>query len=179
MESLSKRIIYLILTLISACSIFTNKSTSSLEEKKIFARDNCVFSEEKSIRVKADVDPKYNFAPFIKCQVKNTEYIQFFDKKYLHYEIKDAVKVPHSKTFFVIFDYGIEGGLAEVPLLKSNDNGQSWMEVSKIKKTHFSDLIKEIKFSTPLLGTVQIEKEEKVLFLHTKDGGKTWSKASH
>lgn len=177
MESLAKKYLFLFLSILSSCSLLKKKDSLHVEEKKIFTRENCVFSEEKSIRAKSDVDSKYNFAPFIKCLIENTEYIQFFDKNYLHYEIKDAVKVPHSKTFFVILDYGIEGGLEEVPLLRSIDNGQSWREISKVKKPHFSDLIKELKFSSPLVGTIKFEKEENdFLLLHTKDGGKTWAK---
>ena len=87
----------------------------------------------------------------------------------------DAVKAPHSKTFFAILDYGIEGGLEQVPLLRSVNDGETWIEIGKVKKPHFSALIKEIKFTSPQEGTIKFEKDENhFLILQTKNSGKTW-----
>jgi hypothetical protein len=159
----SAAIIFLFL---SSCSHSKIKNTTSELEKKGFQKENCFFSQQNSLRVSSEFEKKYNFAPFISCLVGHKTHIQFFDKNYMHYEIKDAYKIPRSKTFFVILDYGIEGGLKEAPLLRSIDDGQTWIEIAKVKKPHFSALIKEIKFSSSLKGSIKFEFEDKEILHH-------------
>ena len=168
---------FCIITTLASCSYLKKKDLVLKSEEKGFQKENCFFTVQNSLRKDSTLDSKYNFAPFISCKTKDKEHIHFFDKSYLHYEIRDAFKAPNSKTFFAVLDYGVEGGLQRVPLLKSIDDGQTWTEVTQIKKTHFSDLIKGITFTSPLKGTLQLEKDEnKFINLYTRDGGKSWTK---
>ncbi len=167
---------FCIITTLASCSYLKKKDLVLKSEKKGFQRENCFFTVQNSLRKNSTLDSKYNFAPFISCRTAGKEHIHFFEKSYLHYEIKDAFKAPNSKTFFAVFDYGVEGGLQKVPLLKSIDDGQTWTEVTQIKKPHFSNLINEISFTSPLKGTLKLEKDEnKFIKLYTIDGGKSWT----
>jgi len=155
------------LFLVGACSHFKNKATISLPNVKGFQRGNCFFSE------------KNNLVPYISCKIGEREYSTHFENEYTRYEIIDAFEVEKSQTYYAIFDYGIEGGLEVVPVLKSTNRGKSWFKVGEIKKPHFSFLIKEIKFSSLTNGFVKFEGDENQFTLSTtKDGGKTWSKSS-
>ena len=165
MELLKKS--FLFLFLLGACSHFKNKAAPTLTSVKGFQRGQCFFSE------------KDNLVPFISCKIGNKEYSTLFEKDYTHYEIIDAFEVEKSQTLYAILDYGIEGGLEVIPLLKSTDGGKSWFKVGEIKKPHFSFLIKEMKFSSPSHGFIKFEGDENKFFTSTtKDGGKTWSKSS-
>ena len=158
---------FFFLFLVGACSHFKDKTAPALMSSRGFQRSHCFFSE------------KNNLAPYISCKIGAKEYSTLFDKEYTHYEIIEAFKVENSQTLYAILDYGIEGSLEIVPVLKSTNDGKSWFKVGKIKKPHFSFLIKEMKFSSPSNGFVKFEGEENQFsFYTTKDGGKTWSKSS-
>jgi hypothetical protein len=158
--------IFGIILIVSNCTHSKHKDLTLESEKKGFQKANCFFTEQKSLKTNSDFGDKYSFAPYISCKIENKEHIHFFEKNYMHYEIKDAYKVPNSKVFFAVFDYGIEGGLEKVPLLKSIDDGKSWVEISQLKKPHFSATIKEIKFTSPLKGRIEFEFEDKKILRH-------------
>jgi hypothetical protein len=161
------REIFFLLTLAGACSHFQKKAPPIFVSSKGFQRGHCFFSE------------KNNLAPYISCKIGNKEYSTLFDKEYSHYEIINALEVEKSQVLYAILDYGIEGSLEIVPLLKSIDSGKSWFKVGEIKKPHFSFLIKEMKFSSPSKGFIKFEGDENQFSTSTtKDGGKTWSKSS-
>jgi len=158
---------FLLLFLLGACSHFKNKAAPALPNVKGFQRGHCFFSE------------KDNLVPFISCKIGNKEYSTLFEKDYTHYEIVNAFEVEKSQTLYAILDYGIEGGLELIPLLKSTNSGKSWFKVGEIKKPHFSFLIKEMRFSSPSHGFIKFEGDENKLSTSTtKDGGKTWVQSS-